>query len=231
MNMPHLPPQVPAEAPNMQPVNKGYMSPEVPDEQFNPDLMEGMGEDPFGRFRFEDARNQGSFVPGAEYQTADLAGIRLDPGKMTTGQNNRVMDMAAAYRSFMKQVDNFEGLIDQHGGRIMPGRARDELDTAHAALMMQLKDIYQMGAPQAGDIAMLERLIYNPTDIGANILDTLGGPEVEGRAKASLGQLRSAVSTMVEPYMKAAGIELNELLPAKDPGQMSDEDLLKALGL
>lgn len=205
-----------------------------PDAVFDPSLMEGYGVDPRGMF-WDESKLQdkpgGSFAPGAEYQTADLAGMSLDANGMTSSKNNKVIEMATTYRSFIDTLNEYERLINKYGGEVMPGPAKDQIKTTKTALMMQLKDIYGMGAPQQGDLAMLERLIFDATDLAPNALEFFGGPTVKDRSMSSLGQLRKAVSGMVEPYMKAGNVDMNDLLPKpQDLSKMSDEELLKMLG-
>jgi len=218
--------------PQMPPMGQG---PARGDEPFDPNMMPGMGEDPRGMFGQEDAFNipqpQGnSFIPGAEYQTADMAGINLDLSKGGAPIQRKAQEMAFAYRSLVDNVDNYKDLIAQYGGRFLPGEARQKIDTAHAAILMQLKDIYAMGAPQAADIEMLERLIYNPNGAWTNAREELGA-DIKGEANAGLDQALLAVTNMVKPYMDAGDIDMNELTPKRNPTDMSDDDLRKALGL
>lgn len=204
-------------------------SPDQMRERFPP------GYEPLDRNKMRDAL-RGNYDDAQRFddtravQTADLAGMSIDPNAVTSSVTNKPIQMAATYRSFIDQLNEYERLISQYGGEVMPGPARDKLITTKSALMMQLKDIYAMGAPQQGDLMMLERLIYDPTNIGANVMDWLGGPAVEDRAAASLGQLRKAIRSMVAPYMEAANIDMNELEPAsRNIKDMSDEELLKML--
>ena len=248
-------PMGPGMLPNASPQNAGFQRPPMdarreygpnvpnpyatdPDlgrEPFDPNMMPGMGEDPRGMF-WQEGRNS-SFIPGAEYQTADLAGIDLR-GKggvgldTTSGPANNAAQMAFAYRSFMNTVDDYEKAVKEHGGALMPGKERDAISNLHTALMMQLKDIYAMGAPQQGDLAMLERSIPNPNNFGMRAVEMLGGADAEDRTVSGLANLRKAVTNIVEPYAKAGGMDMNEIYqPKTNPAEMSDDDLRKALGL
>lgn len=190
-----------------------YLNQSPAQHQFDPNLMPGIGEDPRGMF-YQEGRN--SFLPGAEYQTADLAGMTIDPtkGLESASAGSDVMKKAASYRAFLEQLNDYERLIREHGGEVMPTAARESIQSRQKAIMMQLKDIYGMGAPQQAELEMLRSMIFDPTSIRNNI-NTLFGASIEDRSAAALTELRSSVRQQVAPYFEAAGIDIRALEPGK----------------
>jgi len=207
-----------------------------PDEPFDPNMMPGMGEDPRGMFGQEDAFNipnpQGnSFIPGAEYQTADLAGIDLTDGKgkpnTTSGPANDAAKAAFAYRGLLANIAEYEKLLEKNGARILPGPELERQNSAHTGIMMQMKDIFEMGAPQEAELKLLEKTVYNAGRLGPNLRESILGSDIAGEAKANLDQLKILARNLVEPKLKAANIDIRALEPVVE----SDEDFLRSLGL
>lgn len=204
----------------------GIPQPDFTPQGFEPNLIEGIGIPPQG---YREGNN--SFIPGAEYQTAQMGGIDLTGGGngpgTTAGPANKAAEIAIAYGAMMRNLDEYERLVNEQGGRLRPGPEKERLENMHAGLMMQLKDVYQMGAPQAGDLAMLERLLPNPNNFGMRALETLGIADAEDRTTAGLSSLRTTLRNMVEPWAQAGNINLDEVYKP----QMSDDALLEKYGL
>jgi hypothetical protein len=99
-------------------------------------------------------------------------------------------------------LDTFIGLIEKHGFEILPGVAKGELQAVHTDLLMQYKNLYEMGALQQPDKVILEELIPNPTKF-ASMLET-GGLTGQGTDMV-IAQLKQAKKMLTQRMAVALG--------------------------
>ncbi len=209
---------------------------EGPGDAYNPDLMEDVGGDPRGMFFQEDAQShlgtppqmpgQTSFVEGAEYKTADMSNIPPSG----TGAAARAHDAARAYQTLMKSIDDYEKIFAEGGSTMWPGARRDTLSTAHRDLQMQMKELYNLGVLNGPDLMLMNQILIDPTTVGGNVMDSLGIADMEQRIPANINHVKRMMTNLVEPTLQQIGLRPTDLQPKTDPSQMSDEELLKALG-
>lgn len=207
----------------MQPPYRGGVQSDT--DRFDPNLMEGIGEDPFGMYRFEDAKAKGSFQPGAEYQTADMTGIK----PAGVGQEAKLQASARAYQTLMKGLDEYETLFKDGGHAFMPGARNDTLATAHRDLQMQMKELYNLGVLNGPDLMLMDQILLDPTSVSGGLMDMVGLADMEERIPNNIKHVRRMMTNLVEPSLQQLGMTPADLQPKSDPSQMSDEELLKAL--
>lgn len=80
-------------------------------------------------------------------------------------------------------VDSYEKLLNQYGAEVMPGKGKLELRTAYTNLLLDLKDLYNMGALQGPDLELMQQIIMDPTTFEAK------GTEVASGRDSLVGQL------------------------------------------
>jgi hypothetical protein len=67
-----------------------------------------------------------------------------------------------------RELDALDNLVKKHGTEYLPTAAKAEMQTTYGNLLMQLKEMYGLGALQAKDIEMVEKLLTDPTSSGWN---------------------------------------------------------------
>lgn len=126
-------------------------------------------------------------------------------------------------------VDRYEKLLDKTGAEIIPGKEQSELSTAYTDVMMQLKELWNLGVLQGADFEIMARAITDPTSFRGKAIELFGGVDaLKGQldvirqkmkaAKGSAGML-SGKGDMMEPGM------------LKRETNRSDADILKQYGL
>ncbi len=93
---------------------------------------------------------------------------------------SKIRDIDKQYDIVAKAVDNYKARLDELGGpRYAPGAFGYEfthgpegksLDAAHGELIVEMKNLFELGALQAPDIAILERFLSDPNSITAQRL-------------------------------------------------------------
>lgn len=168
---------------------------------------------------------QSNFIPGTEFRTADLAGI--GPEDMGAAQMNKIQNGAFAYSTLMSALDDYEKTF-QKGTTVMPGEQKDALDDQHRNIQMQMKELYNLGVLNGPDLDLMNQILMSGTGLTDNVLDTLGIADLQGRMTANVSRVRKMMKDLIEPKLKAANINIDELVP---PKELSDDDFLRELGL
>ena len=194
-----------------------------PGEQFDPNLMEGIGVDPRGMFGQEDAR----FDDANAYQVADMSNVP----PAGAGEKSKLNATARAFQGMMKSLQDYESVFKEGGSTMWPGARKDTLDTAHRDLQMQMKELYNLGVLNGPDLDLMNQILLSPTSIGGNIMDAVGIADMEKRIPENIENVRRMMLNRATPGLQQIGINPQDLLPKTAPGEMSDDELKKALGL
>ena len=110
------------------------------------------------------------------------------------------------YGNVEDTLSTYERLIKQHGTEYMPGPAKREIETARAQLILELKELYELGALQAPDMVIIEQILADPTTIAANVGGLLTGG---GNVNNYISQI-SIIREKIDSSKKRAGIEPNK---------------------
>lgn len=148
------------------------------------------------------------------------------------GEESQLNSAARSFQGFMKSLDDYEKTFNDGGSTMWPGARKDELGIAHRDLQMQMKELYNLGVLNGPDLDLMNQILIDPTTVGGNVLDVLGGDrDMEKRIPANIAQVRELMLNRTTPALQQIGIDPQRLMPAqnRDLGAMSDEDLLKAL--
>jgi len=110
-------------------------------------------------------------------------------GKVPEPVRTEASKVDQAYRAISSALDDYAALVKRVGGRTMIGSTeRQAVDQARANLFLQIKELHGLGAPQAGDLALLAQLLPDP-----NSFDWFAGARPKGYVA---GQAQEAVDNM-----------------------------------
>ena len=73
----------------------------------------------------------------------------------------------APVESMEYAVGAYETLLRQHGPEILPGKAKDMLQGAYKALVIEAKELAKLGALTGDDLKLVEDMLADPTTISA----------------------------------------------------------------
>lgn len=91
--------------------------------------------------------------------------IQLTPGKAqlpTEAQRNREATVDQAFKTITGELDRYAELVGRTGIEATPGEAKDNLNTVRQGIMLQLKELFNLGVLNGPDLSLMERMIYDP---------------------------------------------------------------------
>ena len=74
-------------------------------------------------------------------------------------------------------LDGYEELLTETGAEIWPGQKKLQLQTAHTNLLMEMKELLNLGVLNGPDLELMEKMIINPTSLEAQGYEFFGGIE------------------------------------------------------
>lgn len=163
-------------------------------------------------------------IPGGPKDpNAPQAAKPLTPKQLETQRG--FMDL----KSSLDTYENALNTYDFRGKSALDPAARAALEGAYTDLQMKLKTLYELGAPQAGDLKLLEQSLSNPVSAFGTAKGVAFGVEPH---KAKVGQIRNLLTNsqknfetqLGKPTPEAAKPDAGKLTPA----EQAELDALRA---
>jgi hypothetical protein len=143
--------------------------------------------------------------------------IQITPGKAsmpTETQRNRKASVDQAFSALNTELDRYAELVGQYGIEAMPGKGKDQLNAVRQGVMLQMKELFNLGVLNGPDLSLMERMIFDPTlDVGkeggwANVPDQIwtgafGG--AKGRADSSVAELKRMLGSIRDSVHGSTG--------------------------
>lgn len=120
----------------------------------------GQGKAPSG-YRWTD---DGNLMP--------IAGGPADKSNAVKPLTAKQLETQRGFMDLDKSIANYEQLLngyDFQGKTAVDPATRAALEGAYTDLQMKLKTLYELGAPQAGDLKLLSQAIPNPVDMSGTV--------------------------------------------------------------
>lgn len=171
-------------------------------------------------------QSQNSFADSGNYRTADMTGIKPSG----VGEQSQLNATARSFQGLMQSLQDYERMFENGGSTAWPGKRKDELATAHRDLQMQMKELYNLGVLNGPDLMLMDQILLDPTSIMGNVKDAFGIADMEERIPANIREVRRMMTNRSTPALQQLGIDPQSLMPPRNAGEMSDDELLRALG-
>lgn len=125
-------------------------------------------------------------TPSASTSPAAPTSGAVIPGTMkpTETQRNRVSSVNQAFDAINGELDRYAKLVDDNGIEMLPGKSKDNLNTVRQGIMLQMKELFNLGVLNGPDLQLMENMIYDP------VID----PSKDGGVMNIPSQLYSAVA-------------------------------------
>jgi hypothetical protein len=117
----------------------------------------------------------------------------------------------SAYKAIDGELTRFVDLVKDSGVQAMVGTKKDNLNTVRQGIMLQLKELFNLGVLNGPDLSLMEKMIYDPvvdlmkegglSNVPGQIRDALTGSAPK-RAKNSVTELRRMLEGMVKAKQK-----------------------------
>lgn len=122
--------------------------------------------------------------------------------KPTEAQRNRKASVDQAFDAINGELDRFTELVGKTGIEVIPGKGKDNLNTVRQGIMLQLKELFNLGVLNGPDLGLMEKMIYDP------VID----PLKEGGLANLPGQLYSAATGDAKDRTMNSVAELKRML-------------------
>lgn len=106
-----------------------------------------------------------------------IPGGPADPSR-TKALTPKQLETQRGYIDLEKSLNNYDQMLrtyDPQGKTAASPTERAAIESAYTDLMMKIKTLYELGAPQAGDLKLLEQSLSNPTSLGGTIKGIVTG--------------------------------------------------------
>jgi hypothetical protein len=162
-------------------------------------------------------------IPGGPKDPSAQAPKPLTPKQLETQRG--FMDLNSSLDTYENALKTY----DFRGKSALDPAARAALEGAYTDLQMKLKTLYELGAPQAGDLKLLEQSLSNPVSTFGTAKGVAFGVEPH---KAKVGQIRNLLTNsqknfetqLGKPTPEAAKPDAGKLTPA----EQAELDALRA---
>ena len=153
-----------------------------------------------------------------------------DPATLTTKQRNDLSLARKTAGSLTKQFDRYEKLVKKYGSEVIPGVAADQLAQQRNSIMLEMKELFNLGVINGPDLEILSKIILNPTsvvNVGRDIVATLTGKErMQERLLQNIESLREQSSDRLQALEEGVGIGAQpKEAPSSDLSAVSQAEL------
>jgi hypothetical protein len=104
-------------------------------------------------------------------------------GRPTEAVRTQSAKVDQAYRSLLPALDSYARLVQQTGPNVFPGQERDSIVAARTNILLQLKELYNLGVLNGPDLTLMEQMLPDPF-IGIGWTGPYGLANVGGNASA-----------------------------------------------
>lgn len=132
-----------------------------------------------------------------------------------------------AFDTIGGELDRYAELVGRHGVEAMPGEAKDNLNSVRQGIMLQMKELFNLGVLNGPDLSLMERMIYDPVidpmkeggiaNLPGQMWDaTVGNPGA--RAQNSVNELKRMLTNIRDATNRAAAGTVGGLPSASTSG-------------
>lgn len=134
------------------------------------------------------------------------------PIKETETQRNRKSQVDQATKAVESGLDTYEALVKKSGLSVVPGAEQDALNATRQGIMLQMKELFNLGVLNGPDLMLMEKMIYDPVvssdsgygKLAGQGLTALGvGGTAASRASASVRTLKAQLKQIRDSVMSA----------------------------
>ncbi len=133
-----------------------------------------------------------------------VTGTRLveEPGSPAIAKREaEKVKKIAPLNDLQDSLNRYKAVLRKYGPEMMAGEGKTRLDAAYTDLLLKQKNAAELGALQAADLELMERMMIDPTGLSAQWY------EKTGNTQAMFGQLDQMEKTLDSARARAEGRE------------------------
>lgn len=81
-----------------------------------------------------------------------------------------LQDSLVKFNNVSKALDSYEQLVGKYGTEIAPGPAKTELSSAYQNVLLELKELFNLGVLNGPDYEIMQKIMTDPTQANVNTL-------------------------------------------------------------
>lgn len=146
---------------------------------------------------------------GAEAGQFDSAGRFYPTQKiektqtLTSSEQSKAQNALLAYQSITPTINEYKRLVDEGGLGLIPGTQQDVLKQTQTNLMLQMKELYNLGVLNGPDLDLMEKMVYDVTSPRNYATSVIGGQDPKQRFKTNLENLERQLELLARPKVMA----------------------------
>lgn len=158
--------------------------------------------------------------PGSPTGTTLIAEPGSPEAKKAKEASNKIETMQAT-------LNRYRQTLDKYGAQILPGEGKDVLSAAHTDLLLQLKELNELGAITGPDYELMLRAVKDPTSVSSEMRQQFGGMS---SFNAQLDLIQDKLDTArALTSGKAPAEEKREAATMENPASVADDTDYEAL--
>jgi hypothetical protein len=171
--------------------------------------------------QYQDSQRLGMSMKTYRAMRADL--IKKDiEAQMSSGQTTDMKNKLSKARLTAEVIDrelkSLDDDVKEYGTEYLPTTQKARMQTTYTNLLMQLKEMYALGALQAKDVEMVEALLTNPTSSGWNPIEGMYKGLTQKTTTASqVAKIKQIVSDGLRAAEGSLGGDPSKVPPAPNP--------------
>lgn len=143
---------------------------------------------------------------------------------VSAGQANDAEKKQRSLRNMKSALDGLEMKLRADGSAIIPSVETDELATLYQNVLLQAKEMYELGVLNGPDYIIMQRVLSDPTSLVGRARSFGSGKEQAKRVLAQIGRVRKIVGDFQDNAKPVAGAASQP----PDHSSMSDEEFTAA---
>lgn len=136
-------------------------------------------------------------------------GVMPIPGGKDDNQvlNKKAFDeVNLSSKNMLDAIGVYENTLEQYGTKILPGSDTQILNNAYKDVILQAKNLFELGVLAGEDLTLLEEYLTNPTSVMGNITEVLGGREgFTAQLNALKKKIKGSVDNARKTYNQSGG--------------------------
>jgi hypothetical protein len=148
------------------------------------------------------AQPDGSVVYMPRDQAAGMQAPRAGAGAAEMAKRQQ------ALANVTDAIAGFKQTLSGTGSRVMPGVDKSTLETSYENLQLQMKELFNLGVLNGPDLALMRRVLSNPTDIKGRMLAGGSADEQTRRTQAQIAEVEKIIAKYqanLQSAMRPAG--------------------------
>jgi hypothetical protein len=116
-------------------------------------------------------------VTGTGSSTTPDIGITA-PDKLSPADQAKFRTGTLKLDQVNSSIQNYISKLKEHGAQVIPSGNKLTLQTAYRDLLLEMKELYNLGVLNGPDLMIMEQVMIDPTSIRASVYEAFGGKEV-----------------------------------------------------